>query len=103
MLNVELVSPTDVEKAATIFHRDGFVAIKDALAPEQLAFARGGAQRVIDQQMAETELEKANRGFARYSFGDQTRHPEWQMLIDLPAILPVLEAIWGTTGFSCSG
>jgi ectoine hydroxylase-related dioxygenase (phytanoyl-CoA dioxygenase family) len=103
MLSVELVGHTELEKAATIFHRDGFVAIKDALTPEQLEIARAGAQRVIDEQMAETELEKANRGFARYSFGHQLPHPEWMMLVDLPTILPIIDHIWGATGFRCMG
>lgn len=103
MLQVELVSPTEIEKAATIFHRDGFVVIKDALMPDQLKFAQAGAQRVIDQQTAETALEKANRGFARYSFGSQIEHPEWQMLIDLPTTTPILEAIWNSKDYSFIG
>ena len=37
MLDVELIDPAEVERAAAIFHRDGFVPIKDALNPEQLA------------------------------------------------------------------
>jgi ectoine hydroxylase-related dioxygenase (phytanoyl-CoA dioxygenase family) len=103
MLNVEILSPNQIEKAATIFHRDGFVAIKDALTPAQLQTAQAGARRVIAEQTAAIKLEEANRGFARYSFGDQTRHPEWTMLIDLPTILPILNAIWSSEDYSCSG
>lgn len=103
MLNVEILSPNEIEKAATIFHRDGFVAIKDALTSEQLPIAQAGAQRVIDQQLSETALEDANRGFARYSFGDQLQHPEWAMCIDLPTILPILDKIWGSSEYSCMG
>jgi ectoine hydroxylase-related dioxygenase (phytanoyl-CoA dioxygenase family) len=103
MLDIEILSPDQIAKAATIFHRDGFVAIKDALTPEQLKFAQSGANRVIQEQTAETELEKANRGFARYSFGSQIQHPEWTQLIDLPATLPILEAIWHSPDFTCSG
>ena len=103
MLTIELMSPDEIERAAQTFHRDGFVAIKDALTPEQLALAQSGANRVIQQQLAETELEKANRGFARYSFGDQLQHPEWTQLIDLPTTLPILEAIWGSRDYSCTG
>ena len=103
MLNIEILSPDQVEKAAAIFHRDGFVAIKNALTPEQLKFAQSGADRVIQEQIAETELEKANRGFARYSFGSQIQHREWMQLIDLPATLPILEAIWNSADFICSG
>ncbi len=103
MLNVEILSPDQIEKAATLFHRDGFVAIKDALTPAQLQTAQAGARRVIAQQTAAIKLEEANRGFARYSFGDQTRHPEWSMLIDLPTILPILNHIWSSEDYCCSG
>ncbi|MEO6907122.1 MAG: phytanoyl-CoA dioxygenase family protein [Abditibacteriaceae bacterium] len=103
MLQIELLSHTETERAATIFHRDGFVAIKDALTPDQLKFAQSGAQRIIKQQTEATELEQANRGFARYSFGDQIKHPEWSMLIDLPTTLPILDAIWNGPDYICTG
>ena len=103
MLQIELLEPNETERAAKIFHRDGFVAIENALTPEQLQSAQAGANRVIEEQVAETGLENANRGFARFSFGDQTRHPEWAMLIDLPTTLPILDAIWNSGEYSCSG
>ena len=103
MLDVEIIDSSQVERAAANFHRDGFVPVGDALDPEQLAFARSGASRVIAQQTAETPLGQANRGHARYSFGPQLHHPEWVQLIDLPAVLPILEAIWGSRDFICSG
>jgi ectoine hydroxylase-related dioxygenase (phytanoyl-CoA dioxygenase family) len=103
MLEVEFVSPDEAERAAAIFHRDGFVVIRDALTPEQLAFAQTGARRVIAEQMAATPLEQGNRGFARYSFGPQLHHPEWRQLVDLPTILPILERIWNSADFTCMG
>ncbi|HVF09283.1 MAG TPA: phytanoyl-CoA dioxygenase family protein [Abditibacteriaceae bacterium] len=103
MLQIELVEPNALDKAATIFHRDGFVAIKDALSPAQLEFAQAGAHRVIAEQTSAIVLEEANRGFARYSFGDQIRHPEWAMLIDLPTTLPIIDRIWDSTEYSCTG
>src|SRR5713101_1369708 len=81
MLEVEVVPPAEVERAAVIFHRDGFVVVREALTPAQLAFAQAGARRVIAEQMAATPLEQANRGFARYSFGPQLQHPEWRQLV----------------------
>ncbi len=103
MLEVEFVEPVDVEKAARIFHRDGFVVVRNALTPRQLAYARSGAERVIAQQTAAIPLEDANRGYARYSFGPQLHHPEWAQLIDLQTVLPVLEAIWKCDDFYCWG
>lgn len=103
MLQVELLSLSEIQKAAAIFHRDGFVAIKDALSPEQLKFAQAGAQRIIEEQTKAPALDKANRGFALYWFGDQIRNPEWAMLIDLPTTAPILEAIWNSAEYSCGG
>jgi ectoine hydroxylase-related dioxygenase (phytanoyl-CoA dioxygenase family) len=102
-LRIRLFAATEAEEAAVVFHRDGFVAIRDALTAEQLAFAQQGAERVMAQQVAEAGLENMNRGYARHSFGDQIRHPEWAMLVDLPTTLPVLEAIWNSQAFSCMG
>ncbi len=103
MLDIERVPPEKPERAAAIFHRDGFVAIAGALSPEQLALAQAGARRVAQEQMAATPLEKGNRGYARYSFGQQIHHPEWAQLIALPTVLPVLEAIWKSRLFVCMG
>ena len=103
MLDVEFVEPVEVERAARIFHRDGFVVMRNALTAQQLAYARSGADRVIAQQTAAIPLEDANRGYARYSFGPQHHHPEWAQLIDLQTVLPVLEAIWTSSEFHCWG
>jgi hypothetical protein len=103
MLEVEIVHPEEVARAAAIFHRDGFVVVRDALTPAQLAFAQEGARRVIAEQMAVTPLEKGNRGHARYSFGPQLHHPEWLQLVDLPTILPILDRIWESTEYLCMG
>ncbi|MBI1925840.1 phytanoyl-CoA dioxygenase family protein [Candidatus Poribacteria bacterium] len=103
MLDIERLTPTEVERAASVFHRDGFVAIENALTREQLTYAQSGAARVIAQQMADIPLEKANRGYARYSFGAQIHHPEWAQLVDVPTILPILDKIWGNSNYICSG
>ena len=52
MLDVEHVQPGDTGRATQIFHRDGFVAIADALTREQLETLRTGANRVVAEQMA---------------------------------------------------
>ncbi|MDA0336346.1 MAG: phytanoyl-CoA dioxygenase family protein [bacterium] len=99
----ELVPPDAVDKAVRVFHRDGFVAIENGLSATQLERARQGAQRVIDEQTAAIPLDKANRGHARYSFGAQHHHPEWTQLIEIPHLLAILQAIFGSDGFHCSG
>lgn len=103
MLDIELVTPTEIDRATTIFHRDGFVVVQDALTHEQFEQMRAGAHRVVREQTDEIPLKKGNRGFARYSFGSQIHHPEWAMLIDLPTVLPIIESIFDGEQFICSG
>ena len=81
MLDIELVPCADVQRAMEIFNRDGFVALEGVLSAEQLAYAQGGARRVVTEQTSAIPFDKANRGYARYSFGSQVHHPEWAMLI----------------------
>ena len=102
-LTVRLFSPGESEAAAATFHRDGFACLRDALSPGQLSAARDGARRVIAEQCAAVGVAGMNRGYARHSFGDQLHHPEWAMLVDLPTVLPTLEAIWGSSDFVCTG
>jgi ectoine hydroxylase-related dioxygenase (phytanoyl-CoA dioxygenase family) len=99
----ELVGREETDKASQVFHRDGFVAVADALSAEQLALARQGAARVIAEQTAAIPLAEANRGHARYSFGAQHHHSEWTQLIEIPHLLTLLEKIWGSQEFRCSG
>ena len=103
MFDIELLEPTEIERAAAGFHRDGFVAVNNALTPAQLRYAQAGTRRVIAEQMEDIPLENANRGYARYSFGPQLHHPEWAQLIELPTVLPILDEIWGSADYICSG
>ncbi len=103
MLEVELLSPELVERAAELFHRDGFVLLEGALTPEQFADAKRGCDREIKRHMAKLDNE-GHRGFRRYSFKQRMAHvPEWTQLIDLQTILPILTHIWGGDKFVCAG
>ena len=103
MLKVPILAPTELDRAANIFHRDGFVCIKDTLTPDQLKFAQAGAARIIKEQTDADPERKGNRGSFRYSFGHQSHHPEWAMLIDLPALLPIIDKIWGSQDYTATG
>jgi hypothetical protein len=103
---LEVVAPEEVERAVELFHRDGFVAVSDALPPEQLGRLRSAAADVIATLVA-ADPEGAVGGGAgglphRYSFGgtSASRHmfhrPEWCELIDLPTTTPILAAIFGS-------
>lgn len=110
---LELVSPDDPERAAELFHRDGFVAVRDALPLEQLERMRVAAYQAIVELM-ESDLDCSAGGGAgglphRYSFGggSASRHmlhiPEWCELIDLPATTPILREIFGSSDYAVGG
>lgn len=98
---IDVVAPDDVEHAVELFHRDGFVVIRDALSPEQLQFLRDGCDEVIGQILALDDDRAGNRGSHRYSFGGSSmtrsmlHRPEWQMLLELPLVHTYLKAIFG--------
>ena len=109
----EVVDSSDVERATTIFHRDGFVAVADALQPEQLELLRRGVGE-ITATLLEADPEGAIGGGAgglphRYSFGGTSvsRHmfhrPEWSQLIDLPMTTPILSSIFGSADYIVYG
>ena len=49
---LEVVAPHEVERAARLFHRDGFVAVRDALDPGLLDRLRDAAAAAIRQLLA---------------------------------------------------
>ena len=110
---LEVVAPDDVERAAALFHRDGFVAVRDAVSSEQLERLRGAAADVIETLVA-ADPEGAVGGGAgglphRYSFGgtSASRHmfhrPEWCELIDMATTTPILTAIFGSPNYIVCG
>ena len=103
MLNVEIFNATDVDAITRVFHRDGFACVWGVLNSQQFESIQAGAARVIKEQTAAIKLESANRGFARYSFGDQMHNPEWAMLADLPTLHKIVEQIFGSRKFPCTG
>jgi hypothetical protein len=106
---LEVLAPQEVERAVRLFHRDGFVVVRDALTPDQLAFLRAGCDRVIHEMMSLDRQRLGNRGSHRYSFGGasltghQVHHPEWAMLMDLPTVTPILEGIFGSRDYIARG
>ncbi|XOV90253.1 MAG: phytanoyl-CoA dioxygenase family protein [Pseudomonadota bacterium] len=106
---LEILDPDEVERATRIFYRDGFVAVRNALTPEQLDFLRAGCEREIQAMMKLDAERQGNRGSHRYSFGGASKtghlmhNPEWAMLIDLPTVTPILTAIFGSPDYIARG
>lgn len=110
---LELVSPKDTKRAAELFHRDGFVAVRDALNPEQLGEIREAANKAILQLMEDDADCSAGGGAGglphRYSFGggSASRHmlheEAWCNLIDLETTTPILTEIFGSSDYAVGG
>jgi ectoine hydroxylase-related dioxygenase (phytanoyl-CoA dioxygenase family) len=102
---LEVLDPSEVERAVRIFHRDGFVVVRDALTAPQLGLLRTVTDQVMHDIVALDPDRSGNRGSHRYSFGGSslTRSmlhlPAWQMLVDLPTVTPIITAIFGSDDY----
>jgi hypothetical protein len=112
---VEIVAPHEVERAARIFARDGFVVVRDLLDPAQLATWRDASARVLKQileipgQGARKYITETGRLPHRYSYGTASasrellHDPVWASMIDLPTTTPILTKIFGTADYHVRG
>ncbi len=110
---LQIVEPTEVERAAELFHRDGFVVVRDALDPQQLQRMRRATERALDEMLAVDPTCAAGGGAGglphRYSFGSSSasRHmlhvDEWVDMVDLPTTTPILTAIFGSPNYILIG
>jgi hypothetical protein len=104
---LEIVEPHEVERAARIFFRDGFVVVNHLLDDERLDLWREGCARVLQQildikgQGDRKYVTETGRLPHRYSYGTASasrellHEPVWAAMIDLPATTPILKAIFG--------
>lgn len=110
---LELVAPNDIKRAAELFHRDGFAAVRDALPPDVLTRIQKASNEAILALMKDDQDCSAGGGAGglphRYSFGGgsasrQMLHKdEWCALIDLPTTTPILTEIFGSADYICGG
>jgi ectoine hydroxylase-related dioxygenase (phytanoyl-CoA dioxygenase family) len=102
---LEILDPSEIERAVRIFRRDGFVVVRDALTADELAFLKSGVDDAVKNIIALDPGRSGNRGSHRYSFGGSSmtrsmlHRPEWQMLLDLPTITPILTAIFESSDY----
>ena len=103
---LEVLDPSEIDRAVRLFHRDGFVVVRDALNTEQTEYLRNGVVAVAAEIVSLDPARAGNRGSHRYSFGGSSvtrsmlHRPEWQMLIDLATVTPILVAIFGSTDYT---
>jgi len=97
---LDILQPCDIKAAVELFRRDGFVVIANALNDEQIEVLARSCEAVIAEILALDQDRAGNRGSHRYSFGgssltrSQLHRPEWRMLLDIPAVLDVVTAIF---------
>ena len=102
---LEVLDPSEIERAVKLFYRDGFVVVRDALDPEQVEFLRAGVEDVVGSILALDPDRGGNRGPHRYSFGGSSitrsmlHRPEWQMLVDLATVTPIITAIFASDDY----
>jgi hypothetical protein len=111
--DLELIDPSNVDRAVELFHRDGFVAVRDALVGDRLAALQSATNRVVDEILA-VDTDGSIGGGAgglphRYSFGSTSgsRHRlhdgAWVDVIDLSTTTPILSAIFGSPNYVVGG
>ncbi len=113
--NLEIVAPHEIERAARIFFRDGFVVVRDLLDAAQLARFRDGSARVLKDILAipgegsRKYVTETGRLPHRYSYGTasasrQLLHdPVWASMLALPTTTPILERIFGSQDYAVLG
>ncbi len=102
---LEILRPSDVERAVRLFRRDGFVVVGDVLSRDQIDILSAGCREVIDEVVALDAAHRGNRGSHRYSFGgssltrSQLHRPAWQMLLDIAPVTRIVTAIFGSSDY----
>ena len=115
MRGLEICDPSEIERAARIFRRDGFVVIRDLLDAERLTRWREGCTRVLRNILEISGIDgrkyvnETNRLPHRYSYGSSSasrqllHDPAWASMVDLPTTTPILSAIFGSTDYVVAG
>ena len=108
---LEICTPDEVERAARIYRRDGFVVVRDALDEEHLALFREGCSRRLREILSypgrdgRKYMAETGRLPHRYCYGTtsgsrQMMHdPAWTSMIDLPTTTPILKEIFATDDY----
>ncbi|MGB8858572.1 MAG: phytanoyl-CoA dioxygenase family protein [Ilumatobacteraceae bacterium] len=106
IVGLEVLEPGEIDRAVRLFRRDGFVVVRDALTAEQVEVLKAGVLEAVAGIIALNPDRSGNRGAHRYSFGGSSltrsmlHRPEWQMLVDLPTVTPILTALFGSADYT---
>ena len=103
---LEILQPQDITNAVRLFRRDGFVLVENILHGDQISQLAETCNDIVDEVLALDAEQRGNRGSHRYSFGgssltrSQIHRPAWQMLLELPEVQQLVEAIFGSPHYT---
>ena len=112
---LEILDPGEVERAARIFFRDGFVVVRDLLDPGRLQRFREASARRLKQILeipgegGRKYVTESGRLPHRYSYGTSSasrqllHDPVWASMIDLATTTPILERLFGGDDYNVIG
>ena len=112
---LEILEPHEVNRAARIFFRDGFVVVRDLLDADGLQRFREDSARALKQILeipgvgGRKYMMESFRLPHRYSFGTSSASRQmlhdagWASMIDLPTTTPILSRIFGTSEYWVNG
>ena len=112
---LDICDPDELDRAATIFWRDGFVVVRNLLNTENLDRFREGSARVLSEILApdgeagRKYLTETNRLPHRYSYGTtsssrQLLHDSvWASMVDLDTTTPLLTKLFGSKDYVVLG
>jgi len=111
--DLEIITPHEVDRAVELFHRDGFVVVRDALVGDAFDALRQATDSVVDEILAGDPDASIGGGAGglphRYSFGmtsasrHRLHHQEWVDVIDMETTTPILSAIFGSPNYIVGG
>ncbi len=112
---LEICTPDEVDRAAAIFRRDGFVVVRDLLDQERLDRFRKACVGILRKILeirgfgGRKYMTESFRLPHRYSFGtcsasrELLHHPVWASMVDLPTTAPILTRIFGSEDYRVFG
>ncbi|HXC56422.1 MAG TPA: phytanoyl-CoA dioxygenase family protein [Rhizomicrobium sp.] len=115
IVGLEICEPDEVERAARIFFRDGFVVVNNLLDAARLATWRDASARVLRQileikgETGRKYITETGRLPHRYSYGTASasrellHDPVWAAMVDLPTTTPLLTKIFGGDDYFVRG
>lgn len=112
---LEICRPDEKARAARIFHRDGFVVVRDLLDAAHLARFRDASAEALADILAvpgageRKYMTESGRLPHRYSYGTSSasrqmlHKPAWAAMVDLPTTTPILTEIFGGADYLVIG